>query len=132
MGYVRGYAHTTLNFLRPSPPLPFVFLPVGLSCLSFSHQGVVGPPRDQNLVLLLHREVGVGEGRIDVLLVHVEDLVVADRPRVAEVVHSLHKKQRAIESSASEGGGGKRRDGTRNMADCALIVGVNALYMKRV
>lgn len=54
-----------------------------------THQGVVRSTRDQDLVLLLDRKVGVGVGRVNVLLVHIQDLVVADRSRVTEVVHAL-------------------------------------------
>mmetsp|Transcript_29652 Transcript_29652/g.51563 ORF Transcript_29652/g.51563 Transcript_29652/m.51563 type:complete len:251 (+) Transcript_29652:236-988(+) len=49
-------------------------------------QLVVGALGDQDLVLLLHGEVGPGELRVDVLLVERQHLVVADGPRVAEVV----------------------------------------------
>lgn len=54
-----------------------------------THQRVVRPLRDQNLILLLYSEVRVLERRVDDLLVQIQYLVVAYRPRVAEVEYSL-------------------------------------------
>eukprot|EP00968_Pinguiococcus_pyrenoidosus_P018502 scaffold1944_cov241-Pinguiococcus_pyrenoidosus.AAC.16 len=51
-------------------------------------QGVVGAAGLDDLGLLFHGEALVLELRIDVLLVEVQDLMVRDRARVAEVVHA--------------------------------------------
>lgn len=58
-----------------------------------THQRVVRSLRDQDLVLLLDGEVGVRVFRVDILLVQVQDFVVADGSRVAKVEDSLTNKR---------------------------------------
>lgn len=60
-----------------------------LTSCKCSHQCVVGSLRDQDLILLFDSEVGIFEGRVDVLLVQVQYFVVADSSRVAKVESSL-------------------------------------------
>lgn len=54
-----------------------------------THQCIVRPLGNQYLVLLFQREVGVGEGGINVLAVHVKNFIMTDRPWIAEVEHAL-------------------------------------------
>ena len=65
-------------------------------------QLVVRASRGEDLRLLLQREVSVGEGRVDVLLVQVQNLVVRDGARVGEVVHAATVVQHHLDADGQQ------------------------------
>ena len=65
-------------------------------------QLVVRAARRQDLRLLLQREVLVGERRVDVLLVQVQNLVVRDGAGVGEVEHAAAVVQRHLDAHGQQ------------------------------
>ena len=65
-------------------------------------QLVVRAARRQDLRLLLQREVLIGERRVDVLLVQVQNLVVGDGAGVGEVKHAAAVMQRHLDAHGQQ------------------------------
>ena len=65
-------------------------------------QLVVRASRGEDLRLLLQREVRVGEGRVDVLLVQIQNLVVRDGAGIGEVEHAATVVQRHLDADGKQ------------------------------